>query len=150
MPSNYIILKGYGPPSEKRKKEYFEKASKQVESISEIINNKKENLNQNIFEKDVSRSERLNKTFREEVYESDNSFYIDENCTSCRICEEVCPVNNIILVDGTPKWQHKCQQCLACINFCPEESIQFGSQTLKAQRYSHPEITVQDIINLKK
>lgn len=148
MPNNYII--GYDITSERRQKEFFEKASKQVELISEIIKNKKKNLTQDIFEKDVSRSERINNTFREEVHQSDKSFYADENCTSCGICESVCPVNNIMLVEGKPKWQHMCQQCLACINFCPEKSIQYGADTLKTQRYHHPEITLQEIIDQHK
>jgi ferredoxin/flavodoxin len=148
MPSNYII--GYDVPSEQYQKECFEKASKQVELISEIIKHKEENLNQDIFEKDVSRSEGINKEFRDEVNKSDKSFYADDNCSSCGICESVCPVNNIILVEGKPQWQHKCQQCLACINFCPEKSIQFGTDTLKTQRYHHPEITLQEIMNQHK
>ena len=148
MPSNYII--GYEVPSEESQKAFFEKAIKQVESISEIIKSEKENLNQDIFKQDVRRSEGINKEFRDEVNTSDKSFYADDNCTSCGICEEVCPVNNIIIVEGKPEWQHKCQQCLACINFCPEKSIQFGTDTLKTQRYHHPEITLQDIINQKE
>jgi len=148
MPSNFII--GYDVPSEEYQNACFEKAATQVGVISEIINDKKINLNQDIFKKDVSRSERINKTFREEVLQDDKSFYADENCTSCGICEQVCPVNNIILVEGKPQWQHKCQQCLACINFCPEESIQFGTDTLNTQRYHHPEITLQEIISQKE
>ncbi|MFX1495405.1 MAG: EFR1 family ferrodoxin [Promethearchaeota archaeon] len=148
MPSNYII--GYEVPSEEYQNECFEKASSQVELIAEIINSRKENLNQAIFKKNVRRSEELNKTFREKVNESDKSFYTDENCTSCGICEQVCPMNNIMLIEGKPQWQHKCQQCLACINFCPEISIQFGVDTLKTQRYHHPEITLQEIIDQHK
>jgi len=148
MPSNYII--GYDITSEEHQKEYFQKAMKEIESISEVVKNERENLSNDIFKKDVSRSEGINKTFRENVNTSDNSFYTDENCTSCGICENICPVNNIILTEGIPKWQHKCQQCLACINYCPEKSIQFGTDTIKTQRYHHPEITIQEIINQKK
>ncbi len=54
------------------------------------------------------------------------------------------------LTDGIPQWQHKCQHCLACINFCPENSIQFGEKTLKTGRYHHPEIKLKEIINQKK
>ena len=147
MPNNYII--GIDIQSEEHQKEIFEKALKQVESISEIVKNKEENLNQDIFEKDVSRSEGINKDFREGVYESDKSFYADDNCSNCGICEKICPVNNIILVDGIPLWQHRCQQCLACINFCPEKSIQFGTETLQTQRYHHPEISLKEIIEQK-
>ena len=147
MPNNYII--GFDIHSEERQKEFFEMAFKQIESIPEILNNKKENLNQDVFEKILSRSEKFNSTFRKKVYESDKSFYADDNCSSCGICEKVCPVNNIILKEGIPEWQHKCQQCLACINFCPEKSIQFGTKTLTSNRYHHPEITVQDLLNQK-
>jgi ferredoxin len=148
MPTNYII--GDVIPSEQRQKEYFEKAFKYVDHISEIVKNKENNLTKDVFEKDVSRSEGINRSFLEEVYESDKSFYADENCNSCGICEKVCPVNNIVLLEGHPEWQHKCQQCLACINFCPEEAIQFEAKTLKPGRYHHPEITLQEIINQKK
>jgi len=148
MPNNYII--GFDIHSEHRQKEFFEKALKQIEEISNIINKKGENLDKEILEKDLSRGDKFNTKFREDVNKSDKSFYADDNCSSCGICEEVCPVNNIILVEGRPQWQHKCQQCLACINFCPEKSIQFGTQTLKTQRYHHPEITLQDIGNQRK
>jgi len=147
MPNNYII--GYDIHSEKRQKEFFESEKAQVEKIVDIIKNKKSNVNQDIFKKDLTRAERFNAKFRKDVNDSDKNFYIDENCSNCGICELICPVNNIILVDGIPKWQHRCQQCLACINFCPERSIQFGKGTLKTQRYHHPDIRIQDISSQK-
>ncbi|MFX1418158.1 MAG: EFR1 family ferrodoxin [Promethearchaeota archaeon] len=148
MPSNYII--GSDTHSEEHQKEFFEKANKKVVTISEIVKNRKENLPQDIFEKDLSRSEKFNKNFREEVFESDKSFYANDNCNNCGICEIVCPVNNIILTEGVPQWQHRCQQCLACINFCPEQAIQFGKETLKSNRYHHPDITIEDMKSQKR
>lgn len=148
MPSNYII--GYDIQSEEKQKVLFEKAIKQVKNISNSVKNEEDNLTQYVIKKDLSRSEGINKTFREEVNESDKSFYANDKCNSCGVCEDVCPVNNIILNAGKPQWQHKCQQCLACINFCPERAIQFGTKTLNTGRYYHPEITIQEIINQKK
>ncbi|MFX1325176.1 MAG: EFR1 family ferrodoxin, partial [Promethearchaeota archaeon] len=148
MPNNYII--GYDIHPESRQKEFFEEANKQIEKITEIIENRQKNLDPYIFKKDLSRGERFNAKFREDVNSNDKLFYAQETCTSCGICKEVCPVNNIIIVEGVPAWQHKCQQCLACINFCPEEAIQIGSSTLKTHRYHHPDITLQEIINQKK
>ncbi|MFW9829100.1 MAG: EFR1 family ferrodoxin [Candidatus Thorarchaeota archaeon] len=143
MPNNYII--GYDIDSQKKQQELFEKATNQVHDICEIVKNEENNLNQEFFLRDVKRSARFNKDFRDNVMGSDKSFYADEKCTSCGICEIVCPVRNIVLLDGIPQWNHKCQQCLACINFCPEESIQFGTGTLKTRRYHHPEISLQEI-----
>ncbi len=148
MPNNYII--GYDIHSEQRQKEFFEKEMNQVKQISEIVKNKKGNLNQDIFEKNLGRAERFNAKFREDVNKSDKNFYAEDNCNSCGICENVCPVSNIIMIDGVPEWQHKCQQCLACINFCPEKTIQFGTGTLKTQRYHNPEIAIEEISNQKK
>ncbi|GAH22240.1 unnamed protein product [marine sediment metagenome] len=143
MPNNYIIR--YKTDSEAVQKKFFENAINQVEKITNILNENGEN-----FQKETIKSERMNKKFREIVYASDKSFYANENCTNCGICESVCPVNNIVLTEGLPQWQHKCQQCLACIHFCPEKAIQFGTKSLETRRYHHPEITVQDIMNQKK
>jgi NAD-dependent dihydropyrimidine dehydrogenase PreA subunit/flavodoxin len=147
MPNNYII--GFDIHPEQRQKEFFEKEKEQVKNISEIVKNNKGNLNQEIFTKKLNRAERFNAKFREDVNESDKNFYAEDTCTSCAICENICPVHNITIIDGVPKWQHKCQQCLACINFCPEKAIQFGTGTLKTQRYHNPEITIEDISNQK-
>jgi len=147
MPNNYII--GYNIDSEQRQKDLFKKEMNQVKQISEIVKNSKGNLNQDIFEKNLGRAERFNAKFRVDVNESDKNFYVEDNCNSCGICENLCPVNNIMMIDGVPEWQHKCQQCLACINFCPEKALQFGTGTLKTQRYHNPEISIEDISNQK-
>ena len=147
MPNNYII--GYDIHSEARQKEFFEEANKKIETIHKTIEKNENNLDKDFFEKRRIRSEKFNKNFRDSVYESDKSFYAEDSCTNCGICVNICPVNNIVLIEEIPQWQHKCQQCLACINFCPEKCIQFGDKTLKTQRYHHPEITIKDLINQK-
>lgn len=147
MPNNYIM--GYDVSSETHKKKVFENIPLQIQSITEIIKAKNENLNKESLEKEKNREKKVNIYFHTEVNEMDKSFYATDNCNSCGICEKVCPVNNIKLENEKPKWHHKCQLCLACMHFCPEIAIQFGTDTLKAGRYHHPEITVQDIINQK-
>ncbi|MHA2050754.1 MAG: EFR1 family ferrodoxin [Promethearchaeota archaeon] len=149
MPTNYIIA--YDAFSENYQKKLFEKASQQIKVISEMIKNEGKNIDPDILKREFLiydgkyQTEKFNANFREKVNLRDESFYFDDNCSTCGICEEICPVNNIILVEGKPQWQHKCQLCLACINYCPEKAIQFENQTKKKQRYHHPEITFQDI-----
>ncbi len=148
MPNNYII--GYDITSEKVQIDFFEKAKKKIDEFSEVVNSRKDNLDSSVFKKDVGRSEKVNDWFQAEVNDLDKSFHIDDNCTSCGICEKVCPVKNIVLTDGIPQWKHKCQQCLACINLCPEKVIQFGEKTIKTGRYNHPDIKLKEIINQKQ
>ena len=76
----------------------------------------------------------------------DKSFWADEKCTGCGICEKICPAQNISLMDGKPQWQHRCEQCFACLQWCPEEAIQYGKGTAKKKRYHHPEITLKDML----
>ena len=148
MPNNYIL--GFGITPETKQKSLFESAIKQVNDIAKTIKIGDDNLNQDMLNKDVSRSKRINKNFREKVFESDISFHSNEKCTSCGICKDVCPVNNIELEEGKPQWQHRCQQCLACINFCPEEAIQFDTKSVNMGRYHHPEITLKEIVKQKE
>lgn len=144
MPGNYIPM--YDIASKESHKRDFEQAKEKIEIIAELIkkNGKK------IEKKGLPFiGSFFNKLFCKKVNKSDLKFYADEKCDSCEICEKVCPVNNIKIVDGKPEWQHKCQRCLACIHFCPQEAIQYGKKTIRRKRYHHPEITVNDIINQK-
>lgn len=46
-----------------------------------------------------------------------------KNCTSCGICWNRCPENNIKEKNGIPKFGLKCIMCLRCVYECPEEAI---------------------------
>lgn len=76
------------------------------------------------------------------VHEADRKFTVDDRCTSCNMCVEVCPVGNIRLENGRPVWLHRCEQCMGCIQLCPANAIQAGKKTEKRRRYRHPEIGV--------
>lgn len=148
MPNNFIFDQDVYPKDQE--KEMLEKSRIQIANIAESIKKNIHNMEIDINQKRGRSIEKLNTTFHNEVNESDKHFLVNENCNNCGVCEKVCPVNNIILVEGKPQWQHKCQQCLACINFCPEEAIHYGKKTLGRGRYHHPDITVKDLINQKQ
>ncbi len=147
MPNNFII--GYPAPTEEEQKELFENASKNVKKVSELIKQNKSYQAKARDQKYYRRFKRINENFHDLVNASDDKFYIDENCTSCGICERICPVNNIILIDGKPQWQHDCQQCLSCINYCPEKAIKYQGKRVYDDRYHHPEILIKDLTSQK-
>jgi len=75
----------------------------------------------------------------------DRDFWTDNKCNGCEICGRVCPVGNIVFESGKPAWQHRCEQCLACIQWCPQEAIQYGKKTPAYERYHHPEVKLKDM-----
>ncbi len=83
------------------------------------------------------------------LVQADRKFSCSSACNSCGVCAKVCPADNIRLVNGKPEWQHRCQECLACLHFCPTHSIDFGSRTAGRRRYHHPAVQVSEIINAK-
>ncbi len=79
---------------------------------------------------------------------TDKSFHVDEKCDGCGICARICPVGDIAMIDNRPAWQNRCESCLACINWCPKETIQGGiiSTDKTPTKYHHPEVKVSDFI----
>jgi len=75
---------------------------------------------------------------------SDKRFRIEPACNGCGSCSKVCPAGNIELKSGRPVWKHNCQQCLACINLCPNQAIQYGNITAGRQRYRNPVVDIRE------
>jgi ferredoxin len=77
---------------------------------------------------------------------SDVKFKAEETCDGCGLCARVCPVENIVLQNRRPMWRHHCEQCMACLQWCPREAIQFGARTAGRKRYRHPDFKARDFI----
>jgi ferredoxin len=76
----------------------------------------------------------------------DVSLHSDEKCDGCGICSRICPVNNIRMVDKAPSWQHRCERCMACLQWCPKEAIEFDKDSIGRKRYHHPDVELSDML----
>jgi ferredoxin len=77
----------------------------------------------------------------------DKDFNVSTDCKGCGICEKICPVKNIEIIDGKPSFKHNCEQCLACIHHCPSKALNSGNKTQNRKRYINPDVTLNEIIN---
>jgi ferredoxin len=75
----------------------------------------------------------------------EKKFSVENNCNGCKICERVCPVDNIN-VGKKPTFKDNCQHCLACIQNCPQRSITLKNEKSKA-RFINQNITLKEIID---
>ncbi|WP_303870283.1 EFR1 family ferrodoxin [Acetobacterium wieringae] len=90
-----------------------------------------------------------NKYQLKKVPTSDFNFEVSDLCTSCGLCEKLCPVNNIMIYNKKPKYNHTCQQCMACIQNCPSKAIDYKNRTKNRQRYLSPSVSINDLIQFK-
>jgi len=140
----------YGEMPEEKQKVLFNNADKKIKDIVEIVNGKREYLDNNntsLFQTHIHPGI-LFKFLYSSMKKMDKDYCTDENCIGCGTCQKVCPVNNITMKDNKPVWNKngRCQVCLACLDWCPKESIQHTSVKTGIKRYHNPNIPVNDII----
>jgi len=144
LPSNYIPW-GDVEPREKQEQK-FSAAEKKLSDICRIVKNRESRPVEKgpLWQRVIFTM--IYKMSSRRVPEMDRSFWVDEKCNHCGICARVCPAENIVMVDEKPVWNHHCEQCLACIHWCPQKSIQYGNKTQAYKRYHHPEIELKDML----
>jgi ferredoxin len=142
MFSNYVIIYEM---SEKIN-EITEKSNKKLIPIVNSIKNKKNNR----INKFTKIFEFINKDFIKKVSTMDRDYTVNDNCTGCTICEKVCPVKNIEIVNNKPQYKHHCENCIACIQFCPQKAINYKDATQNRRRYTNPEINYIDLFEYNK
>jgi len=144
MPGNYTPLYGALPMDKQEK--IFSISGQKIKDIATFIKNKRSGR----IEKDALLVRWLfsviYKFASPKIPFLDKDFWVDEKCNSCGTCVKACPVNNIKLVEGKPVWLRHCEQCFACLHWCPTEAIQYGKKTSDRKRYRNPEVKLIDII----
>lgn len=146
MPKNYIM--SYGTKAYAKADRVFARASKKMDSISERVRKRmahacevsKYGLDRWVDRLFIHQTDKI----MSELHDKDRGFWVEDSCNGCRICERICPVGNITCHDK-PEWKHQCEQCAACIQYCPREAIQFGGQTKTRQRYRNPNIIIGEM-----
>lgn len=143
MPGNYIVK--YGAYSQEKQYKIFRKKE---EALGKIIKNTE--AQKNI---EIKQGGFLAKRIGNYVYQSklrqfptlDMNFTANEKCNGCGTCEKICPVRNIDLNERKPRWHGNCEHCMACIQWCPMEAIQYSAKTIGRKRYRHPDSKAEDL-----
>jgi ferredoxin len=144
MPSNYIPWGG-AAPKEKQEARFAAARSKITGIAGAVKNQEARPVEKGPLWQRILFTGLYNMSYRR-VPEMDRSFWTDEKCNRCGICAKVCPSGNITFTDGKPVWNGRCEQCLACLQWCPREAIQYGKKTPKYERYHQPEIALRDMM----
>lgn len=144
MPGNYTPL--YGAPSARSQERCFAAMPDRAAQIAGAVAARQAGP----FEDSLLPMRLVSPLFRRigsrRTRHADRAFQASDHCTSCGVCERVCPVQNIRLEEGRPTWLGHCEQCMACLQWCPVEAVEAGWITRGRTRYHHPAFTVEDFM----
>ena len=118
-----------------------------IEHLADKLN-LRETLQKTFWLKKAGFKGRTKKSCIESIQLMDYGFFCDDVCVGCQICVKICPVKNIEMLDGKPSWNHKCEQCFACLQWCPKGAIQFREVTRGNTRYQNPLIDIKELMSL--
>lgn len=135
MPENYIAL--FQTPERGEALKIIGQAEKAVDQAIGVIEKGERFSAPSVTLMDRLNSGVVNDMFYPMAVRA-KKFYATDACVSCRLCENVCPLTNIRLEQGRPKWGRDCTHCMACINRCPKEAIEYGKHSVGLPRYTFP------------
>ncbi len=138
MPNNYVLLPGFDVDSREVERMKLHDAPGRMEEIAGKIKS-------GHYEVDVVRgswaklkTDLVYPLFRRwGIFPS--KWHVYPTCVGCGICVRSCPVGNIVMRDGRPKWGNRCESCLACYHSCPRHCIAYGSMTSGKGQYMNPD-----------
>lgn len=135
MPENYIAM--FTAPDLKEALQIIDKADKVIDQVIEVIKN-----NQHIKQPKISLIDKMNSGIINDIFYPifvhAKKFKTTDACISCGKCVNVCPLNNIVLINNKPVWNDTCTHCMACICKCPTEAIEYGNISKNKVRYTCP------------
>ncbi|MDP4093632.1 MAG: EFR1 family ferrodoxin, partial [Bacillota bacterium] len=145
MPDNAIMINDAFPLEKQNR--MFHNEREKIKEISCAIKERKIGLVEgNFFLINWFTTGFLHKVFTKRIPSSDQSFWTNEKCNSCNTCKKICPLSNIGMINGRPEWLHKCQLCMRCIQWCPQEAIQYKNKSIHRRRYRNPCVKISDFI----
>ncbi len=144
MPGNYTPL--YGAITKEQQDKIFRREKARVKEIAQLVREHKSGIfEEKPFLANFLLYVLLYRVGSAQIPSSAKGFWITDVCTKCGRCAKVCPVVNIEMENGKPRWLDHCQHCMACLQWCPVEAIQYKKTTLGKKRYHHPDVNDKDI-----
>ena len=121
-----------------------EKFTKRFDGIVDIIkNNKKHKIESssvlaNLF------GAFIHKMALKHFKEAGKDFWANYKCNNCGICVEICPRDNIKLINKKPSWDNNCEFCMACLQWCPQEAVEYQDISKNKKRIHNEKININD------
>ena len=138
MPENYIAM--FSAPDKAEARAIVEQAKSDIQNVIGCIHAGLEfpAPRNNLYDRFMSSA--VNPIFYKKIVKAD-SFVVNDTCVGCGKCVQLCPLNNINLINSKPEWGSRCTHCMTCICYCPKEAIEYGKKSIGKPRYHFEALT---------
>ncbi len=134
MPRNYVANNRYAMDEEEVIYSKISKATQKVQQVVEAIKNEDKLKTRHVWLFETLIIAPFVPVWTKYKLVA-KDFYATDECIGCQVCEKVCPLNNVKVIDKKPKWGENCTHCMACVAKCPKKAIEFGNMTKGKPRY---------------
>ncbi len=141
MPENYVAI--FKVTEKAEAEQMISAADRRIKQISGFISRGNDFPAEKLSFLAGFKSRTINPIFYKRFVKS-KDFWVTDKCISCGRCEQLCPLNNVRLVDGLPIYGENCTHCMACICGCPTEAIEYKKRTVGKLRYYNSKSPVID------
>ncbi len=132
MPENYVAM--FAVPDKNQAEAIIQKATPHILEAAEHIKASRPLPRHKPTLADRVKSGVANDVFYP-VFVKAKGYYSSDACTGCGKCAELCPLNNIALSGGRPRWGANCTHCMACISVCPVKAIEYKNKSKGKPRH---------------
>ena len=75
---------------------------------------------------------------------STQKYIVNDQCTKCGVCVQVCPVRNI-MVDKKIDFDNHCEGCFSCLHLCPKNALHLKNEQ-SGMCWRNPDVSLNEII----
>lgn len=134
MPETYIGMAGFNLDTEENAKRKISEANATMTRLVPRLAQKEQFSEMIVGSFAWLKTYLVNPGFNRSATD-DSKYRSTEKCISCGKCVNICPLQNITLEEGHPKWHGHCTMCMACYHHCPTNAIQYGKSTKGKGQY---------------
>ena len=134
MPETYIGMPGFKLDTDEKAQGKIAATDATLKECIPLLQNKERFSKMKVGSAAWIKSRLINPGFNRHAT-ADRKYRSTEVCIHCGKCVEVCPLKNITLEEGRPKWNGYCTMCMGCYHHCPVNAIQYGKATVGKGQY---------------
>ena len=134
MPNTYVLMKGFDVDNRELADSKLADAPERIGEIADRIRN---NVEGDLITKGAWPKIKTGIIYPyfKKFCMSPKHFKSNGRCTGCGKCTRSCPMDNISMENGRPKWHDRCALCLRCYHICPCDAVEYGKATKDKGQY---------------